>query len=297
MSFKKSIIFPVLKFINRFWGYPPPFEHLPPKEMDFQPEEMEALTSEMGEEPPILEEDEKKMIHGIFEMGETLVKEIMVPRIDMVCIEKSTPLSAIKELVKKERHSRYPLFQESIDNIKGILHVKDLFLTELEEEKVDLAKITRPAYFIPESKRVDKLLREFKKKRIHIAIVVDEYGGTAGLVTMEDVLEEIVGEIRDEHDIEENPILKINETNFSVDANLSLKELNQALRTNMPEEGFETIGGVIYDLVGSLPEQGKVLEFENLKFCVEKVEGQRIKRVKITLPSKEENLSTNSNSS
>jgi CBS domain containing-hemolysin-like protein len=287
MSFKSAIIFPLLKFLNRIFGYSQPTEVIPHPEPVIQQEQIEAIAEEMGTPAPVLEEDEKKMIHGIFELGETLVKEIMIPRIDIICLEENTPLSEIKELVKKEGHSRYPLYKENIDNIVGILQVKDLFLAEEKGGKINLKKLTRPAYFIPESKRVDDLLREFKKQRIHIAVVVDEYGGTSGIVTLEDILEEIVGEIRDEYDTEENPIQKIDQYNFSIDAKLSLKEINEGLGTELPEEKFETIGGLIYDLVGSLPEQGKILEFQELKFCVEKIEGQRIKRVKITIPKKE----------
>ena len=287
MSLKSAIIFPLLKFLNGIFGYSQPTEVIPHPEPVIQQEQIEAIAEEMGTPAPVLEEDEKKMIHGIFELGETLVKEIMIPRIDIICLEENTPLSEIKELVKKEGHSRYPLYKENIDNIVGILQVKDLFLAEEKGGKINLKKLVRPAYFIPESKRVDDLLREFKKQRIHIAVVVDEYGGTSGLVTLEDILEEIVGEIRDEYDTEENPIQKIDQYNFSIDAKLSLKEINEGLGTELPEEKFETIGGLIYDLVGSLPEQGKVLEFQELKFCVEKIEGQRIKRVKITIPKKE----------
>lgn len=236
-----------------------------------------------------LEETEKRMIHSIFEFGETTVKEIMVPRIDMVCCRTNFSLEKIKHLVKKEGHSRFPLYKDNIDSIVGILNVKDLFLQKIKKkEKFDLTRIARKAYFIPESKKIDELLTEMKKRKTHIAIVVDEYGGTAGLVTMEDILEEIVGEIQDEYDLaEEEMVRKIDEENFRVSAKLSIEDLNEVLGSSLPEKEFETVGGYIYDLVGSVPEEGKVLQSEGLEFTVEKVSGQRIKTVKVTKLKKE----------
>jgi CBS domain containing-hemolysin-like protein len=255
-----------------------------------RPEErIESLKNAIGSPEADLEETEKKMIHSIFEFGETTVKEIMVPRIDMVCCKTDFSLEKIKALVKKEGHSRFPLYKDNIDNIVGILNVKDLFLEKTrKKEKLDLTKITRKAYFIPESKKIDELLAEMKKEKTHIAIVVDEYGGTAGLVTMEDILEEIVGEIQDEYDLtEEEMVKKIDEQNFRVSAKLSIEDLNEVLGANLPEKEFETVGGYIYDLVGSVPEQGKVLRSGGLKFTVEKVMGQRIETVKVTKLKKE----------
>lgn len=259
-------------------------------EMKEHPEKrIETLKNAIESPEADLEETEKKMIHSIFEFGETTVKEIMVPRIDMVCCKADFSLEKIKALVKKEGHSRFPLYKESIDNIVGILNVKDLFLEKTKKkEKLDLTRIVRKAYFIPESKKIDELLTEMKREKTHIAIVVDEYGGTAGLVTMEDILEEIVGEIQDEYDLtEEEMVRKIDNENFRVSAKLSIEDLNEVLGTNLPEKEFETVGGYIYDLVGSVPEQGKVLKSEGLKFTVEKVVGQRIETVKVTRLKKE----------
>jgi putative hemolysin len=251
-------------------------------------ENVESICEEIGGQGAELKEDEKKMIYSILEFGETLAKEIMVPRIDMVCVEADAPLEKIKELVKRVGYSRIPLYQDNIDNIVGVLHMKDLFLEE-NKEGLDLSSIARKPYFIPETKKIAELLREMKKQKTHIAIVMDEYGGTAGLITMEDILEEIVGEIRDEYDVgEEDLIKKLDEENYRVSANLSLADLNETLGTDLPEKEFETVGGYIYDLVGSVPEQGKILESSGLKFLVEKVVGQRISTVKITKIKSEE---------
>ena len=250
---------------------------------------IESIKNAMGAPEADLEETEREMIHSIFEFGETTVKEIMVPRIDMVCCRVDFSLKQIKDLVKKEGHARFPLYEENIDNIVGILNVKDLFLEKTKKsEKPNLNKIARKAYFIPEGKKIDELLAEMKKNKTHIAIVVDEYGGTAGLVTMEDILEEIVGEIQDEYDLtEEEMVRKIDPENFRVSAKLSIEDLNEVMGASLPEKEFETVGGYIYDLVGSVPEQGKVLESNGLKFTVEKVVGQRIETVKVTKLEKE----------
>lgn len=250
---------------------------------------IESIKNAVGASDADLEETEKRMIHSIIEFGETTVKEIMVPRIDMVCCRADFTLRQIKDLVKKEGHSRFPLYKDSIDSIVGILNVKDLFLEKTrKKEKPDLAKIARKAYFIPESKKIDELLAEMKKNKTHIAIVVDEYGGTAGLVTMEDILEEIVGEIQDEYDLaEEEMVRKIDGENFRVSAKLSIEDLNEVLGSHLPEKEFETVGGYIYDLVGSVPEQGKILESNGLRFTVEKVVGQRIEMVRVRKLKKE----------
>ena len=256
---------------------------------------VESLKDAIQSPDTDLEETEKRMIHILFEFGETTVKEIMVPRIDMVCCRINFNLEKIKHLVKKEGHSRFPLYKDNIDNIVGILNVKDLFLQKIKKkEKLDLTRIARKAYFIPESKKIDQLLAEMKKEKTHIAIVVDEYGGTAGLVTMEDILEEIVGEIQDEYDLaEEEMVRKIDEESYRVSAKLSIEDLNEALGSCLAEKEFETVGGYIYDLVGSVPQEGKVLQSEGLEFTVEKVSGQRIETVKVTRLKKEVSLIVN----
>lgn len=250
-------------------------------------EELECLSQT---ETNVLEEEEKRMIHGVVELGETQVKEIMLPRPDMICAEESSTLIEMKELVKKYGHSRIPIYKGNIDHITGIIHVKDLFLHSVDQKEItNLISLARKAYFVPESKKVDELLREFKRDKYHIAIVVDEYGGTAGLVTMEDILEEIVGEIQDEYDKESPPIQKLDEKTYRVDGKVSIEELNETLGTKIEEKGFETVGGFIYDMVGSVPEQGKVLKYKSddteLNLMVEKLAGQRIKTIKITFIS------------
>ncbi len=282
MSLTRKILNPLLKLLIKVCKYPYRFGEAEKTKEEKVEEAMESLALAEGEKVESLEEDEKKMIHSIFELGETRVKEIMVPRIDMICIEEGTDLEEIKEIVRKNGHSRIPLFRESIDQITGIVYVKDLFLEERRsEEKVDLSKIARKAHFVPENKKIDELLQEMRKEKVHLAIVVDEYGGTAGLVTLEDILEEIVGEIEDEYDKEEPPVKKIDEKSYSVSGKLSIHDLNDFLELDLPEKEFETVGGLIYDLIGGVPEEGKKIEYKGLSFQVERMKSQRIIRVKV----------------
>ena len=282
MNLTRKLLNPLLKLLIKACKYPYRLGDAKKTKEERVEEAMESLALAEGEKVQTLEEDEKKMIHSIFELGETKVKEIMVPRIDMTCIEESATLEEIKELVRKKGHSRIPLFRESIDQIIGIVYVKDLFLGEKEyKEKIEWSKLVRKAHFVPENKKIDELLQEMKKEKVHLAIVVDEYGGTAGLVTLEDILEEIVGEIEDEYDKGEPPVQKIDEDNYKVAAKVSIHDLYEFLELDLPEKEFETVGGLIYDLVGGVPEEGKMIEYKGLSFQVERVKGQRIVKVRI----------------
>jgi putative hemolysin len=224
------------------------------------------------------------MISSIFEFGETLVKEIMVPRTDMKMIQLGVSLQEITEEVREWGFSRYPVFQDNLDNIVGMLYAKDL-ITYIRGDKsdFDLHKILRPAYFIPENKEISELLKEFQKNKVHLAIVVDEYGGTAGLVTLEDVLEEIVGEIQDEYDQEAPEYVRDSYGAIDANAKMAIKDVNEVIGSDViPTDGdFETLGGFIYDLTGRIPVLGESSEYGAFRFTVSEVEGQRIKRIKI----------------
>ncbi|MBL7073935.1 HlyC/CorC family transporter [candidate division KSB1 bacterium] len=245
-------------------------------------EELRSLV-ELGEAEGVLEEDEREMIHSIFEFGETMVREIMVPRMDMVCVNVNIKLQELLEIFRQEGHSRIPVYEGKIDNIKGLIYAKDL-LPYLGDsgDKFNLRALLREAYFIPESKKIDELLREFQQRKIHMAVVVDEYGGTLGLVTLEDIIEEIVGEIQDEYDQELPPFRRIDEHTVLADAKVSVHELNEELDFNIPESGdYESLGGFICSLTGSVPEEGTSIEHGDLGFLVEKVSGRRIEKVRI----------------
>jgi CBS domain containing-hemolysin-like protein len=265
---------------------------LSPSQRDaFIEKSIEEFSSHLSTEDDILEEATKDMIHGVVDLPQTTVKEIMVPRVDMVGIQEGASLKDIIELVKKYGHSRFPFFGESLDDIKGILYIKDIFVDGFNSGDIAVNTETRPSYFVPENKKVSDLLKEMRKQKVHLAIAVDEYGGTAGLITLEDILEEIVGEIEDEYDQDDPAILKLDDTHFSVKGSLPIAELNEELDLDLPEDQFETVGGVIYDIVGSLPRQGTTVDYKCLKFTATKVEGQRITRVTVEL--KPENLKNN----
>ncbi|HDP98839.1 MAG TPA: HlyC/CorC family transporter, partial [bacterium] len=203
-------------------------------------EELKTLI-EFSEERGALEEEERDMIHSIFDFSQTLVKEIMVPRIDMVCVEKNTSLEGLVNIIHSNGHTRIPLYDEKVDNILGIIHAKELlpFISN-QEKKVDLIKLARDAMFVPDSKRIDELLNELQTEKQHMAIVVDEYGGTAGLITLEDIIEEIVGEIQDEYDKEKPLYKKIGENQYLIDAKIDLDELNEELKLDFPlDKGYE----------------------------------------------------------
>jgi len=252
---------------------------------------------EVGKDEGAIEEEEKKMIRNIFEFGDTMVKEVMIPRVDMDCIPSDTKLNSILKLIKKMGHSRIPVYGETIDNIIGVLYAKDLLgIYEkwyTSKEKFDLKQVIREAYFVPENKKIDELLNIFQKDRIQIAIAIDEYGGTAGLVTMEDVVEEVVGEIIDEYDEEIKLFEMIGDNTVIADGNISIEKINDILNIEIPENDFETLGGFIFDLLGRVPKKGEKIKYQNFQMIIEQVVKNRIRRVKIVkkLPQPESNIS------
>lgn len=236
-----------------------------------------------GEEEGVIEEEEKELIHSIFEFGDTIVREVMVPRMDMVAVSADAPIEEVLALVIREGHSRIPVYEETVDNVIGIIYAKDL-LIQMNKGNIDvpIRRLMRPAYYVPELKKVDELLRELQKKRLHMAIVVDEYGGTAGLVTIEDLLEEIVGEIFDEYDLEETLIEYIDERTIRMDARVNIDEANEILNTNLSTDDIDTVGGFVYSLFGRIPTVGEEASFEGFTFKVEKIIGRRISKILIT---------------
>ncbi|NCO65300.1 MAG: hemolysin [Candidatus Aquicultor secundus] len=246
-------------------------------------EEMLGMISAGEEEGGVIEEEEKELIHSIFEFGDTIVREVMVPRMDMVSVGIDAPIEEVLSLVIREGHSRIPVYEETVDNVVGVIYAKDL-LIHMSKGRIDipLRQLMRLAYYVPESKKVDELLRELQKKRLHIAVVVDEYGGTAGLVTIEDLLEEIVGEIFDEYDLEETLVEFIDERTIRMDARVNINEANEILNTSLSRDNVDTIGGFVYSLIGRIPTAGETVRFEDLTFKVEKVIGRRISKILVT---------------
>ncbi len=239
----------------------------------------------VGKDEGVIEEQEKKMIKNIFEFGDTTVKEVMIPRVDIDFAPHDISLTSIVNMIKKSGHSRIPVYEGTIDNIIGILYVKDILKIYRElfqlKEIFDVKKILRKAYFVPENKKIDELLDIFQKDRIQIAIVIDEYSGTDGLVTMEDVLEEIVGEIIDEYDKEIELFKKIDENTFIADGMINIDKINEILHVKIPEDDFETLGGFIYKLIEKVPREEEEIIYKNIKIIIKRVIKNRIKRVKI----------------
>lgn len=235
-----------------------------------------------GHQEGLLEQDEREMIYSIFRLGDTLVREIMVPRIDFTALDVNLPIEQAVDAMVASGYSRVPVYEETVDHIVGILYIKDLVRIFREKTSgLPLRKILRQAYFVPEAKKVDELLDEMQARRVHMAIVVDEYGGVAGLVTLEDIVEEIVGEIRDEFDqAEEQPFQTVDENTKVFLGRVDIYDFNEIMGLNLPFEEAETIGGFIYGRIGRVPEEGENVEVDGVRLTVEQVSGRRIRKVR-----------------
>ena len=232
-------------------------------------------------EEKILNEEKKDMIQGVEDLSITSVKEVMVPRIDVDFISSDTPKDELVSKIIASGHSRFPVYTDSIDNVVGVLYVKDLLKSFAENQAIDLVKIIRKPYFVPESKRIDSLLREFKRHHLHIAMAIDEYGGISGIVTMEDIIEEIVGDIQDEFDKEREDIITINENVWLCDARVDLDDLNETIGAQFPNEDFDSLGGFVFDLFGKVPVKYEKASWNNYDFIVQDMEGHRINVIKV----------------
>ena len=228
-----------------------------------------------------LNEEKEDMIRGVVDLSDTAVKEVMIPRIDVDFIPLDMETEELLKRVSESGHSRFPVYAESIDNVVGILYVKDLINSFARKEPIDLEKIIRKPFFVPESKRIDGLLREFKRRHVHIAIAVDEYGGISGIVCMEDIIEEIVGDIQDEFDNEGEDIASIGDGLWLCDARVDMDDLAEALHTELPSDEFETLGGFVFDLFGKIPVRYEKVRWKNFDFIVQDMDGHKINTVKI----------------
>ncbi len=254
----------------------------PRSEMPFVTEEEIKTLVDAGEEEGVIQEEEKEMIYSIFELGDTLAREVMIPRIDVVALDVRTPMLEALDTIMEAGHSRIPVYDETIDNVQGLLYAKDL-LPYLREGRTDvpLKSILRQAYFIPETKKASDLLPDLQQRRVHMAVVVDEYGGVAGLVTIEDLLEEIVGEIQDEYDTEEPFVEFVTDNVYVFDARLDLDDLNRLMDVSLPTDDSDTLGGFIYSELGEVPAVGDQVVFDDMDFTVQSVTGRRIKKVRV----------------
>jgi len=222
------------------------------------------------------------MIKSVLEMRGKMVREVMVPRTEIIAVSSDSLIEDILQFISKQGHTRMPVYDEHIDNIIGILNVKDL-IGFSSEENVDknIQSVVRKVYFIPETKSVNLLFHELKEKKSHMAIVIDEYGGTSGLVTLEDLIEEIVGEIRDEHDEEDDPFITLPEGDVLVDSRVEIEEFEEYFGIEVPEGQFETLGGFIFHIIKKIPVTGEKVRYNNLEMVIESADERRIKRVRI----------------
>lgn len=247
-------------------------------------EEIRSLV-DVGEEEGTIRHQEKEMIKGIFEINDIDVSEVMVPRIDVIAISEEANLREALDLIITYGHSRIPVYKDTIDNIVGILYAKDMLpFASFKDQRFNekgITELMRPAYYVPETKKVNQLLKELQQQKIHIAIVLDEYGGTEGLVTIEDILEEIVGDILDEYDNEVDLIEKIDDNVFLVKADVSLEEINEIFSTNLPGEDFDSLGGFIFSTLGRVPVQGDIVIYEGLQMTVIELDNRRIVTVEV----------------
>ncbi len=237
---------------------------------------------DVAEEEQEIEEEERELIHSVFEFGDTVVREVMVPRPDMVTLPADTEFDAALKTIVDAGYSRIPLYEGDTDNIVGLLYAKDL-LKRVHEARgtARVSSLGRSPTFIPEQKKVSELLREMQSQHVHMAIVVDEYGGTAGLVTIEDLIEEIVGEIVDEYDKEEPLVEPIDDETIRVDAKMPIDEVNDLLGVELPHEEWDTVGGLVFGLTGRVPVAGEKVKFDSIEFRTERVTGRRIQKVVI----------------
>jgi putative hemolysin len=253
------------------------------KEGPYVSEQELLALADVAVEEDVIEREERQLIHSIIEFGDTVVREVMIPRPDMVAIEARATVNDAMEVVMAAGYSRIPVYDQGIDDINGLLYAKDL-MRAVRDNRGDVAvrELVRPANFVPETKRVAELLPEMQKQKSHMAIVVDEHGGTAGLVTLEDLIEELVGEIVDEYDVEEPPIEPLPGGDVRVNARMPIDELNDLLDAEFPEGDYDTVGGLVYFLLGHVPSEGETVDYDGRRLRAERVQGRRIGRVRIS---------------
>lgn len=258
------------------------FGNMPPAEGSFVTEEEIKIMLSEGREKGIFDKSEQELIHSVFEFVTTTVKEIMVPRPKIKAIAIDTPIEKVLELVIECGFSRFPVYDGSMDEIRGILYEKDLLEIRIKRQDVKLKDLIRPVYFVPETKKIDTLLRELQRRRMHLAIVINEYGGVEGLVTMEDIIEEIVGEIEDEYDFEDRPVKILKDGSMVVDASLPIRDLIDLHHLSLEEsDEYETLAGLVLSLLQKMPRGGEIVKYGDYKLTIVDIEGKRISKVKL----------------
>lgn len=247
-------------------------------------DEIRALIN-VGEQTGVVATAQRRMLHGVFELSQTRVRDVMIPRTEVVGIDIGSSLEQSMTLIRESRHSRFPVYQGGMDNIVGIIHSKDVLLATQHPGEFALERIMRPPYFVPDSKRIETLLQSFRRRHAHLAVVVDEYGGVEGIVTLEDIVEEIVGEIQDEYDDDDVLLREMEPGRYLIDGSTSLRAINRRFGLDFSEEHVNTLAGFMLRLLGTIPQEGDRCQANGAELTVRKVVGRRIEEIEMRLPS------------
>ncbi|MDR0323633.1 MAG: hemolysin family protein [Treponema sp.] len=234
-----------------------------------------------------LEEDQQQMIRGVVELSETTVKEVMVPRTDTVFLSASASKEELLACIIESEHSRFPVYQDTVDNVIGILHVKDVLKALVNNKPFNVSELARKPFFVPVSKHIDDLLRELRRKKVHIAVVVDEYGGVSGIASMEDIIEEIIGDIQDEFDHETDDVVELGDGTWLCDARVNMEFLAEETGLLLPVDDFDTLGGFVFDLFGKIPVKNEKIEYKDYSFIIHEMDGHKINSIKIVTQKRE----------
>ena len=272
------ILFPLRKLLERLERAEQADDE---EESEVEDEDVQAYIN-VGEEEGIIERSEGKLLQSIVDFGDRLVHEIMTPRIDVDAFDAHRPIMELATLFSESKYSRIPIYEESIDKITGIVHIKEVFDAILRNDQKSVAELARPPYFVPGTKKVSELMRELQSEHLEIAIVVDEYGGTAGIITLEDIVEEIIGEIADEHEEEEATVVDLGDGNYLVNGMLRVEELEEKLDANLTGDDYETVAGLIVTTLGRIPKNGEKVTKNGYQFEVERADRRRIYRVRVS---------------
>jgi len=234
-----------------------------------------------------LEEDQRQMIRGVVELSDTTVKEVMVPRTDTVFLSADASKEELLKFISESEHSRFPVYKDTVDNVTGVLHVKDVLKALINDKPFNINTLARKPFFVPVSKHIDDLLRELRRKKVHIAVVVDEYGGVSGIVSMEDIIEEIIGDIQDEFDHETEDVVVLGEGTWLCDARVNLEFLTEETNIEFPADNFDTLGGFVFDLFGKIPAVNEKIVYKDYDFIIQEMDGHKINSIKIVTHKKE----------
>jgi CBS domain containing-hemolysin-like protein len=234
-----------------------------------------------------LEEEQQEMIRGVVELSGTTVKEVMVPRTDTVFLSAAASKDELLACICESEHSRFPVYRDTVDNVIGILHVKDVLKTLVNDKPFNINELVRKPFFVPVSKHIDDLLRELRRKKVHIAVVVDEYGGVSGIVSMEDIIEEIIGDIQDEFDHETEDVVTLSKGVWLCDARVNLEFLVEETNLDLPVDNFDTLGGFVFDLFGKIPVKNEKIVYKDYDFIIQEMDGHKINSIKIVTHKRE----------